>query len=161
MALVKNKTTPENRAFWEHVEKIAQRVRTSPEFQNFRCSEPSIEDQVALEGRRDLCGGEPEQLEVGAFYIDDAPNGERFFISGDLVSRQVFLHRRETECPHRFQKYPTSPESRHCIDCGMENLSLEIPDEIADAIYINMCQRDIEFHVQRWKGLSLVCVRHG
>jgi len=30
--IVKNRSTPENAAFWDHVEKVSQRVSTSPEF---------------------------------------------------------------------------------------------------------------------------------
>ncbi len=49
MPIVKNKTTPENRAFWEHVEKVAEHVRANPEiYGNNRMPESESERTAKL-----------------------------------------------------------------------------------------------------------------
>jgi hypothetical protein len=41
MKSVKNKDTQENREFWSHVELVAERVRSSPAYANFKMIEKS------------------------------------------------------------------------------------------------------------------------
>lgn len=49
------------------------------------------------------------------FYIDESPNGERYFIEADLVSQEEFIKRRVKECGHRWGNHD------RCIDCGLSN----------------------------------------
>jgi hypothetical protein len=37
------------------------------------------------------------------FYIDESPNGARFFVNGTLVSQTEFMTRREKECRHDYR----------------------------------------------------------
>lgn len=54
------------------------------------------------------------------FYIDESPNGIRYFIDGTLVSRKDFEQRREKECSHRFAENLCGREIVEiCKDCAV------------------------------------------
>jgi hypothetical protein len=44
MRSVKNKTTEEKREFWSHVEGVAQRVRSSPTYANYKMTDRRTSD---------------------------------------------------------------------------------------------------------------------
>jgi hypothetical protein len=50
------------------------------------------------------------------FYIDESPNGARYYIDGDLVSQIEFNERRHKECSHRYNGY-----QKECMDCALED----------------------------------------
>jgi hypothetical protein len=73
-------------------------------------------DNVCSWRNHDPWHDSPAKAPQARFHIDDSPNGERFFISGDLVTREEFLRRRIVECQHRFTGVP----SDLCVDCGIK-----------------------------------------
>jgi hypothetical protein len=60
------------------------------------------------------------------FYIDESPNGARYFVDADVVSMKEFEKRRKTECFHIWRpinnrrKYdPVPARDGECKDCGL------------------------------------------
>ncbi len=72
MALVKNKTTPENRAFWEHVERVAAEVRNNPQIYDLRfcCARSLAELKAELApAEQGVTEDVPPQLEMEKAFV--------------------------------------------------------------------------------------------
>jgi len=136
MAVVKNKTTPENRAFWDHVERVARDVRSDPQYWNFRQPEDEVPPEVALEGRRDLCGMTDEELHA------------------EIQRRSKERKRQRAEDSKWLHKF------WEMVEEAAKDKTIQIPDEYAQAIYLNMVNKDVDHVVQSWSQLTIICVKH-